>query len=244
MRRRAWVFAGIAVAIAALFVRLGLWQLDRLTWRRAVNARVTARLAEPAVDPFALPRGDTAALRYRQVRVAGRFDWDHELLLTTRTRNGSPGAWLVTPLRVAGRDTAVLVVRGWVYAPDGEQVPDRDRWREGDTTVALEGFVVPIAAQPGPTTIPGRTPRAFRQLDVETATRAIGGPVLPLLLVQRGDSAPQGGDVPPRLVPPRLDEANHQSYAIQWFSFAGIALVSAALFVRAERARARAAAPR
>ncbi len=237
MRRRAWVFAGIAIAIAALFVRLGVWQLDRLAWRREVNARVTARLAEPAADPFALPR-DTAALRYRRAVVTGRFDWDHEFLLTTRTRNGSPGAWLVTPLRVAGRDTAVLVVRGWVYAPDGEQVPDRPRWREGDTTVALEGFVVPIAARPGPATIPGRTPRAYRQLDVVTASRDLGTPVLPLLLVQRGDSNPQGGDVPPRLVPPRLDEANHQSYAVQWFSFAAMALVSAALFVRAERARA------
>lgn len=238
MRRRAWVFAGIAIAVAALFVRLGLWQLDRLAWRREVNTRVTARLAEPPVDPFALPRGDTAALRYRRAVVTGRYDWDRELLLTTRTRNGSPGAWLVTPLRVAGRDTAVLVVRGWVYAPDGEQVPDRARWREGDTTVALEGFVIPLVERPGPTTIAARTPRAYRQLDVETAARDVGTPVLPLLLVQRGDSNPQGGDVPPRLVPPRLDEANHQSYAVQWFSFAAMALVSAALFVRAERKRA------
>ena len=237
MRRRAWVFAGIAIAVAALFVRLGVWQLDRLAWRRTVNARVQARLDRPPVDAFALPR-DTAQLRYRRATVTGRFDWAREIVLTSRTRNGSPGVWLVTPLRVAGRDTAVLVVRGWVYAPDGETV-DRARWHEGDTTVAIDGFVLPLADTPSPATFPGRTPRAYRQLDAMNAARDVGTPVLPLLLVQRGDSAPDGGAIPPRLVPPRLDEANHQSYAIQWFSFATMALVSAALFVRAERRRPR-----
>ncbi|MCU0627301.1 MAG: SURF1 family protein [Gemmatimonadaceae bacterium] len=238
VRTRAWVFAGIAVAIAALFARLGVWQLDRLAWRRTVNARVEARLAQPPVDPFALPR-DSAALRYRRAIARGRFLWAHELVLTTRTRNGSPGVWLVTPLRIADRDTLVLVVRGWVYAPDGETV-DLMRWREGDTTQVIDGFVLPLAEAPGATTIPGRVPIAFRQLDVVSASRMTGAPVLPLLLVQRGDSNPRAVGVPPRLVPPRLDEANHQSYAIQWFSFAIMALVSAALFVRGERRRARA----
>lgn len=237
MRRRAWVFAGIAIAIAALFVRLGLWQLDRLAWRRAVNARVTARLAAPPVDAWALPR-DTAELRYRGATARGAFEWGRELVLTSRTRNGSPGVWLVTPLRHPDRDTLLLVVRGWVYSPDGETV-DLARWREGDTTVALDGFVLPLADSLGPAaTLRGRDERAWRQLDVATARRVVGAPVLPVLLVQRGDSAPRAADVPPRLVPPRLDEANHQSYAIQWFSFAAMALVSAALFVRAERRRA------
>ena len=80
----------------------------------------------------ALPR-DTGGAHYRRGAPAiGRFDYEHELVLAGRTRQGSPGVELLTPVRVAGSDTAVLVNRGWVYSPDGATV-DHARWREGDS---------------------------------------------------------------------------------------------------------------
>jgi cytochrome oxidase assembly protein ShyY1 len=39
--------------------------------------------------------------------------------------------------------------------------------------------------------------------------------------------------------PPALDEGPHESYAVQWFSFAAVALVGAGAFVRSERRRER-----
>ena len=44
-------------------------------------------------------------------------------------------------------------------------------------------------------------------------------------------------DRPVRVPAPALDEGSHQSYAIQWFSFATVAVVGAAAVVRADRRR-------
>jgi cytochrome oxidase assembly protein ShyY1 len=56
---------------------------------------------------------------------------------------------------------------------------------------------------------------------------------------------PQPGELPALVPPPDLSEGPHLSYAIQWFTFAAVALVGTALLVRREvRDRAQAAASR
>src|SRR5207302_9537258 len=47
LRPRDWGGALIALAAAALFVRLGIWQVHRLSQRRARNAVIAARRALP-----------------------------------------------------------------------------------------------------------------------------------------------------------------------------------------------------
>ena len=121
MTRRNILAALLAVVVAAVCVRLGIWQLQRLGERRARNAAVSARLAAPPVSLNQLP-GDPTAARYRRVRLTGTLDFDHEIVLIGRSRQGAPGVHIVTPLRLDGSDRAVLVNRGWVYAPDAATV--------------------------------------------------------------------------------------------------------------------------
>ena len=113
LRARVIVFVVVALALAALFARLGFWQLDRLVWRRALNAEVASHIAAAPVSVAELPR-DSAAMRYRRVQLRGAFDYANEIVITQRIRGGSPGVNLLTPLRVDGSDTAYLVNRGWV----------------------------------------------------------------------------------------------------------------------------------
>jgi hypothetical protein len=61
--------------------------------------------------------------------LRGTLDYDNEIVHTLRGRGGSPGVNILTPLRRVGNDTAVLVNRGWLYAPDGITV-DTKPWRE------------------------------------------------------------------------------------------------------------------
>ena len=84
-------------------------------------------------------QSDTATAHFRRVRVRGAYDYPNEIVLTLRGRNGSPGVNILTPIRRAGNDTAVLVNRGWVYSPDGVTVETK-QWREGDS-VDANGFV-------------------------------------------------------------------------------------------------------
>lgn len=256
MRTRDFVLALLAVVIAAVCVRLGIWQLHRLQQRRARNAITVARLAAPPVAARQLPR-DTGGVHYRRAVVHGTYDYAHEIVLTSRTRNGSPGVNVVTPVRLSGSDTAVLVVRGWVYSPDGVHT-DLTRWREGDSVDAV-GYAEPFEVSRSGVARSPSDPVAYRWIDTSVARDAFPYPVLPLLIVLQngaagdtthanaatGTTGATGEDhgTPPRLAPPTLDEGPHLSYAIQWFSFAIIAIVGTAFFLyhtrREERAPSR-----
>ena len=232
VRARVIVFVLIAVGLASLFIRLGFWQLDRLAWRRALNAEVAAHIAAPPVVVESLPR-DSAALRYRRVTLRGVFDYANQVVITQRIRGGSPGVNLLTPLRVAGRDSAYLINRGWVYSPDGRQV-DQAKWREPDSADVL-AFALP--AYTADSAAAGRaSAKVMRTLDFDAVQQGMPYPVARVQLIQLGDTAPKG-DVPPRLVPPPPSEGAHRSYAVQWFSFAAIALIGAGLFAWNDRRR-------
>ena len=223
MPRRLVVFLLLAVVLAAVFIRLGFWQLSRLAQRRARNAVVAARLAQPQVALTSL-RPDSASM-LRKAIVTGAPDFDHEILLAARTYQGSPGVYLLTPLRVAGQDTAVLVNRGWIYAPDGVSV-DAGRWREATTSFSGYAELLPRGVTSKPEGVLRRDERVARQLDLATVQSLLPYPVSPLYLVATipDTTRPQGERVA-RLPPPALDEGPHLSYAIQWFSFAAIALI-------------------
>ena len=87
MRRGTIVLLVVAVVIAAACVRLGVWQLGRLSERRAANALVSTRLDSAVVDVGRLP-ADTALARYRRVTARGTYDFDHEIVLSGRSRAG------------------------------------------------------------------------------------------------------------------------------------------------------------
>ena len=223
MRPRTIVFCALASIAAAACVRLGFWQLSRLRERQVRNAAVTAAQYGRPVPISAMPRDSSA--RYRPAVVTGRLDYEHELVLSGRTHQGSPGADLLTPIRIAGADTAVLVNRGWVYSPNAATV-DRSRWREGDS-VTIAGYVNLYASD---TAVTRSTldPRIIRRVSIPEIAGRLPYPVAPWYLVQTGDSA--DGDHPARRSIPVLDDGPHRGYAVQWFGFAVIAMVGA-LFV-------------
>jgi surfeit locus 1 family protein len=231
------VFVLLAVVSAAGFVRLGVWQLHRRGERRAQNAVMASRLIEPERDAAELSPDDTAGLRFHRVRVSGSPDYDHELILAARSHNGAPGVDLLTPVRIPGRDTAVLVNRGWVYAADGATI-DENKFRERDSV-----FVGFAELYPSPTgaSYSGK-PSVLARLGVEAARRAVPYPLALFYVVALGDST-GATDRPARLTVPPLDEGPHLSYAIQWFSFAAIALAGAVFVIKqardAQRTRSR-----
>ena len=228
MSRRSIVFCAFAVLAAALFVRLGFWQLARLRAKVQRNAVIAAQQRVQRLEFAALP-ADTSAARYRRAELTGKFDYDHELVVSGRTHQGSPGAELVTPMRVAGTDTAVLVNRGWVYSPNSATV-DRARWRESDSAT-VTGYVE-LFAPDAPLTTPAADRRIVRRLSRREAAARIPYPLAPYYLVATGDTARSH---PVRREMPALDSGPHRGYAIQWFSFAAIALIGALAVVRRER---------
>jgi surfeit locus 1 family protein len=221
------LFVAFAVIAAAVCVRLGVWQLSRLHQRRALNALVRSRLDSAEVDIAALPRDSTA--RFRRVRVVGTPDYAHQLLWAARIHDGSPGVNFLTPYRIAGTDTAVLVNRGWVYSPDGSTV-DEARWRDSATT--LVGYVELFPPVKG--AVFASRPNVVSRLSYDIVAKSMPYPIAPRYVVMIGDSV-MAPDRIARLTLPPLDEGPHFSYAVQWFSFALVALVGAGFVVKQSR---------
>lgn len=220
------MFIACAVVFGALCTRLGVWQLQRLGERKKRNAELIARMDVPPVDVTALPR-DTSLARFRRVRLNGRYDYAHEVVLAYRERNGAPGVDVITPLRMAGNDTAVLVDRGWVYSPDGATI-DHAQWREPDS-VSATGRVQTLWVGPGPAVTLNR-PDRLRWVSPKAVAAWAGYPVRPYDVMLEGDTAVSPSH-PVRFGQPTVDEGPHMSYAIQWFSFALIAIIGAGLAV-------------
>jgi surfeit locus 1 family protein len=224
------VFFIFCLVAAAVCVRLGLWQRSRLQERRAHNAEVAARREAPVVDL----NGPHGPLADRRVRARGSYDPGGEMLLRNQVVNEVPGVLVATPLRLTGQDTAVMVIRGFVPAPDGVSVPWLDSLREGGEQ-EVEGIALALEAGPDsgrPVERDGLT--SWSRLDRAALARRQPYPLLDVAILQTPSPAlPRS----PRRQPPRaLDEGPHLSYMLQWFAFATIALVMGSIVLLARRA--------
>lgn len=212
MAARSWIPLLAAAIVAAVCVRLGVWQLERLAQRKAQNATIEAAFRQPPISAELAMGGSSP--RFRRVMASGRWNYARETAIPLRTRNGAPGVHIVTPMMLGDDETAILVNRGWVYSPDARTV-DLTRWHEGDRGEVI-GYVDEV-----PPSLRGP------------------GPSLYIVALADSSAGPAAGAARPvRLAPPAFgDRGPHLSYAVQWFSFAAIALIGAPLLVRRQRRR-------
>ena len=220
------VLSVVCVLLALGCFRLSKWQLDRLAQRRARNAMLAERLGSPPTRIDSIP-ADTAEGHYRRAVVTGEFDYEREFALALRSRDGSPGVYILTPLR-ADNGRTVLVNRGWVYAPDGMSV-DLSQWRESGTAT-VDGFLETFVAPRGRVSMEDR-PQLIRRLVRDSILPRVApdSVLAPYILVVTN---PTSQSAPARLTPPSLTQGSHLSYAIQWAAFGVIAIVGMVLAVR------------
>jgi surfeit locus 1 family protein len=223
--RRLWLTL-LVLALALLCCRLGIWQLDRLAQRRAQNALINGRMAQPASALDAAP-SDPSALDYRRVAVRGTFDAAQEIVLRGRALDGMPGVQVLTPLRLEGSDSAVLVDRGWL--PLELAAPQARRAYAGPVgEVAIQGIARRSQAGAGgpedPPLPPGESRRdAWFRVDIAGVERQTGYRLLPVFIEQQ--PGPGDPELPRRVATTDLGEGSHLSYTVQWFSFAAILVV-------------------
>jgi len=217
-RARLLVIASFGV-VALVFVRLGFWQVSRLRERRAANVVALAARSAPRI-PLDGGTRITAELDGREVSVSGRYDHQHDVVLRGKAYGGSPGVEVVTPLVLDGGTLAVLVNRGFLPAPDAvtartDSVREPGRIRVQGTALAVSSGSGAPLERDGYTT--------WARLDRKALTARLPYSVAPVYVRQSPDAAlPR---FPRRLEPLPIDDGPHLSYAIQWFSFALMAVV-------------------
>lgn len=216
----------VSLVAAAICVRLGFWQLSRLKERQAENRRAAnARAGELVTLNGPSPTG--SARVDHGVAVRGEYDRAHEVVLRGHVYREVPGVHVVTPLRIAGSDSGVLVNRGFLPSPDAT-FADTDSLNEpGMVEVRGVALAIPASADSGaPLVSNGK--ETWRRLDLPALRARIPYPLIDVYILQSPDSGlPR---YPRRLEPHPLNDGPHLSYAVQWFAFAAIAVVGGIIF--------------
>ena len=232
-RVRTVVLLLTTVVVAATCVRLGFWQLERLSQRRDFNAQVRMGLeASPTpVAPLVDRVGDPDELSFRRVDAVGTYDIDHEVILYGRPLDGRPGNHVLTPL-VLDDGRAILVDRGWVPA-EIDSTPITGEGEAPAGTVTVRGAL--LRADDGEADDTDESPiTTVREVDVARLDRQIPAELLPgVYLLLRSQEPAVDLPVPPEL--PELTEGPHLGYAVQWFGFAVVAVIGYGLLARRDR---------
>ena len=223
--RRLLFGAAILVAIA-VFLALGVWQVERRAWKLDLIARVDARLAAapvPAPGPADWPGLTRDADEYKRVEASGRFLDDREVATLAVTARGS-GYWVVTPLVTP--DFTVLVNRGFVPQDRRDPATRREGQPEGPVTVS--GLL--RLSEPGGGFLRRNDPADGRWYSRDVAAiaadRGLEGPVAPYFIDADATANP-GGLPEGGLTVVRFRNA-HLSYALTWFALAaGLAYLAA-----------------
>ncbi|MDQ4149266.1 MAG: SURF1 family protein [Actinomycetota bacterium] len=238
--RPPWIFLNLLVAlIVAVCAGLGRWQLQRLEERRAENAKIAALSSLPPeeltdVVPSPAPSAEEAAASaYRTVTVTGSYRPDEEIVVLTRSNSDGSrtGNHVLTPL-VTSAGHIILVNRGWVpltmnEPPIAEAAPPEGR-------VRVTGILLP-SEEEGPARVSGgKDVRAASKIDVPALSRQLPGPTYPLYLRLQSQDPPAPRDLPQPVPLPKATEGPHVSYAIQWFTFGVIALITYGALIRRE----------
>lgn len=209
------VLFGVMLAIGIGCSALGIWQLHRLASRRAANAAFTAS--------------------NRRVEINGTLDEGHEFILRNHLVQGVPAVMVVTPFRRPGNDTAVLVNRGYVPAPDAA-TPGATTWSEADRT-HFQGTLLPIPDRGDGDPVRYRGRETWRALDLKAMRARLPYPVADVYLVAQVEAAEgdahtvRGTRYPFRADLPPMDDGPHLMYAIQWFGIAAAVVGFGWLFV-------------
>jgi surfeit locus 1 family protein len=212
---------GAACALA-LLLYLGFWQLGKA---ERLSAELTQRSERATLGPFAIDSTlvDPRLLQGARVSVRGRFEPQDQFFVDNRQENGKPGVYVVTPFKIEGSDTRILVNRGWAGWGQGRQVlppvPVVDGVVEvnglADVPSSKNFFLMPEHEQ--------SLPRLWSRLDIKRFTAEHNYPVQPMVVLQT-DTVRHDGLVR-NWQPPEDRVAKHQSYAYQWFSMALALLV-------------------
>lgn len=220
----------LALIGIAGFAGLGLWQVERIGWKRDLKTRVAARVhGEPVAPPGPERWSEVREDEYLRVRLHGRFLNDSEVFTQAVTAQGG-GFWLMTPLE-SDRGFTVLVNRGFVTP--AQRDPATRTASRSDGPVTVTGLL--RLTEPKGGFLRDNDPPAGRWFSRDVAAIASAqrlGEVAPYFL--DADATPNPGGVPQGGLTVLSFPDNHLGYAVTWFALAAM-LAGAAFYVgRAE----------
>jgi len=236
-------FAVFTLVMLALFVSLGVWQLQRRTEKHALIAALTERLAAaPAALPLPSQWGALTPARdeFRRVRFTAAYEHAPDAMVYSsgsaiRGDISGPGIWAFLPARLPHGETVVIDAG---FVPNTMQERSlQDRAVSSLVTgepVTLTGYIR-FPEQAGMLTpAENLAKRLWFTRDHLAMARILGwGEVAPFY-IDLETPVPASGVPKPGPLEVHLKD-DHMQYAITWFGLAGAMVIAFAVWWRAQR---------
>lgn len=218
-----WLSTLIVVLCIPLFIKLGLWQYNKAALRQSIQDQYQTSLSKQTAqltDYLTTPQ----ALQFQQVSVSGHYEPQYQFLIDNQVENSQAGFHVITPFKIEGTDSYVLVNRGWIagtadhqsvpsfVTPNGNQQIKGMVWLPSDKIFTLESKVE-SSTQAGKS-----WQLVWQHLDMKKYQKSAPIEVLDVIIkLDPADSS--GGFIRNWQMPPSKIMTN-LGYAYQWFGFA------------------------
>lgn len=227
--RFGWIPFIASVAMVALGVSLGQWQMRRAAEKQGKETMLALREAAP---PVRLGGKLTALdqIEYHRVLASGEFVRDWPVYLDNRPYQGKAGFYVLMPFKIAGSDLHVMVARGWV-ARDMSEREKLPAYPTPEGTVEIAGVAKRGLArlmELGHAQTPVGRQAILQNIDIAEFASASKFAMQPFLIEQ---SKPNDG-VSDQLVRdwprPASGMEKNLGYAFQWY---GLSIMAGLFFV-------------
>ena len=233
-------FAVFTLMMVALFVGLGVWQLQRRVEEHALIAALNERLAAapvPLPDPSQWPALTADKEEFRRVSFTATYESRLVAMVyssgsTVRPDISGPGTWAFLPARLSSGET-VAVNAGFV--PNTMQ--DRDMQDRAvaqlitGKPVLMTGYIrFPVAADVLTPNVE-HDKRMWFARDLLVMAQALGWEEVAPSYIDLEAPVPANGVPKPGPLQVHLPD-DHMRYAIIWFSLAGSLLIAFVVWLR------------
>ena len=249
-RRSVKSFGVFTLFMVALFVGLGLWQLQRRVEKHALIAALNERLAAetgPLPSPAQWSALTPAKDEFRRVSFTATYDSRPDAMVyssgsAVREDISGPGTWAFVPARLPSGETVVINAGFVQNTMQDRSVQDRAVTRLiTREPVMLTGYIRFPEADGMLTPPENPAKRLWFTRDHLAMARALGwdqrgGPVAPFYIDLEQPVPANGIPKPGRLEVHLKDD--HMQYAITWFGLAGAVVIAFAVWLFGQRRRA------
>jgi surfeit locus 1 family protein len=214
-----WAMALLAFMVMALFLRLGVWQLERAAEKKQMLASVAK---EQNQSPQPWDAGQKLPHQYQNISLTGRF-LPHVFLLDNQHYQHQFGYDVLSAL-VLHNGQVVLVDRGWIAAGSSRKThlpiktPKKRLRVMGQTYYPSKQtwMLGPVLEVQRPEAV------IIEQVDIHRISQFLHKSVYPFI-IRLGKEADDGyvREWPVVSMPPE----RHYGYALQWFAMALIILI-------------------
>jgi len=236
-------FALFTLLLTAVFVALGVWQLQRRTAKHALIAALTERLA---ASPTALPPSaqwtalNPARDEFRRVSFTATYAALPDAMVyssgsAVRKDASGPGTWAFLPARLPSGETVVIDAGFVENTMQDRGVEDRavKKFVTGQP-IELTGYLRFPEAPGWLTPAENRDKRLWFVRDHLGIASALGWGAVAPFYIDLEQPAPANGIPRPGPLEVNLKD-DHLQYAVTWFTLAGAVLIVFAVWARGRR---------